>query len=125
MEDDVEAIIEGEEDNDLTHKKWLIVKERTCPQDYTSLLKEVESLKNMIIELNILLVNQSETIGKMNDNMIVISKEIIRSRSTFYYIKSYLFPVLKLAGTYSSFILLLSSNTGVGIGIINFILNII
>ena len=129
---DIEVL---DEEEDFTRpkegdeQKWLIVREIIDYKNHNNLLKEVEYLKNMVIDMNKLMITQNENINrlgynvdKMNDSMIFVSKEISLIRGNKYsYIKDYLFPALRLVGTYTPFIMLMASKTGIASSTLSFL----
>lgn len=116
-------------------KKWIIVHDRIDPKQFNDLLKEVEYLKSMVIEMHRLMVTQNENIsrigdnvGKMNENMVFVSKEIgfIRGGTNinlgkYTYVKDYLFPALRIAGTYTPFLMILTAKTGIASTTLSFL----
>ena len=121
-----------ENEDDQNDDQWLIIKED--PKKYNDLIKEVEYLKTMVIDMHKLMVIQNEnvnrlgtTVDKMNDNVSSIhSRNILLKESggTYTYMKTYLFPVVKLAGTYSPLIMLLTAKTGLASSTVSFIFRI-
>lgn len=116
--------------DDTNDDQWLIVKDD--PKKYNDLIKEVEYLKLMVIDMHKLMVVQNEnvnrlgdTVDKMNENVSIYSRGILKESSdTYAYIKTYLFPALKLAGTYTPLIMLLTTKTGLASSTISFIFRI-
>jgi len=115
-------------------KKWLVVNEMIDHKRHNDLLKEVEYLKNMVIDMHKLMVMQNENIhrlgdsvGKMNESVILVSKDISVMKcikipyNKYSYIKDYLFPALRLAGTYTPFIVLLAAKTGIASSTLSFL----
>lgn len=130
-------ILDEEEDfinpNEGSEKKWLMVRDDVDYKKHNELLKEVEYLKNIVIEMHRLMITQNETINKvgdnvdkMNESMIFVSKEInsIKNKPSYNkysYVKDYLFPALKLAGTYTPFLMLMSAKTGIASSVLSFL----
>ena len=119
---------------DGDEKKWIIVNDVIDHKRHCDLLKEVEYLKSMVIEMHKLMMTQNENVNrlgdnvdKMNESMILVSKEIGNIKSAkipytkYTYMKDYLFPVLRIAGTYTPFIMLLSAKTGIASSILSFL----
>lgn len=128
-----------DEDDEFTQpkegdeRKWIIVREVIDYKRHNELLKEVEYLKGMVIEMHRLMITQNENVNrlgdnidKMNESVIFVSKEISsikgsKTYSSYSYIKNYLFPALRLAGTYTPFIMLMSSKTGIASSVLSFL----
>ena len=116
-------------------KKWLIVNNSIDPKKYNDLLHEVESLKSIIIEMHKLMMIQNENISKIGDNidrmdvnMEFVTKELLilrdsRESNKYSLLRDYLFPALKVAGTYTPFLMVLSSKTGMTYSMVCFLLS--
>ncbi|MDD4930708.1 MAG: hypothetical protein PHG66_00950 [Candidatus Colwellbacteria bacterium] len=130
----LDEIDDLDDSNTGDERKWLIVNEVIDHKRHCDLLKEVEYLKSMVIDMHKLMVIQNENVNrlgdnvdKMNESMILVSNEISTIKgvkipySKYSYIKDYLFPVLRLAGTYTPFIMLMSAKTGIASSVLSFL----
>jgi len=121
--DDIETVDEESDDTDV--KKWIIVQDRFDHKQYTSLLQEVEYLKGMVVEMHKLMMIQGENVERigsnvdsMNASVIFVSREISLmknskvTQSKLAYLRDYLVPTLRLAGTYTPILMLMASKAG-------------
>lgn len=103
--------------------KWVIVKEGVDYKRHTDLLREVENLKIIVIEMHKMMNDQNENICKIGENMEQMKRFKGTYRHKDCYIRDYLFPALRIAGAYTPFIMLLSAKTGLATSAIRFLLS--
>jgi hypothetical protein len=108
-------------ENEDDENKWVIIKDGDDYKRHTELIREVENLKSIVIEMHKMMIDQNENISKIGENMELMKSFRGNYRGKYCYIRDYLFPALRIAGAYTPFIVLLSTKTGIASSVIRFL----
>ena len=115
----------NDDENNDDEKKWIIVHQDIDPKKYNELLREIESLKSIILDIHHVVSVQSEGVDKVS-NIISSTKNTIDkvnkelndmkdaqiSSSRFGCIKDYVFPVIGMISVNYPVFWLMGPKTG-------------